>query len=71
MRVFCVRPRRPMWFIFCRVTAFSVSALGYRAALDESSLIRTSEKLPYLLEKRRSALPIPREKGKMTMATEE
>ena len=70
MRVFCVRARRSMWFIFCRVTAFSVSALGYRAALDESSLIRTSEKLPYLLE-RRSALPILREKEKMTMATEE
>jgi hypothetical protein len=26
--------------------------------------------MAYLLEKRRSALPIPREKGRMTMATD-
>ena len=28
-RVFCVRPRRSVWFIFCRVIAFSVFALSF------------------------------------------
>jgi hypothetical protein len=34
-------------------------------------LSHEQQKLPHLLKKRRSALPIPREEGKMTMATEE